>query len=207
MLPRSSYSMLHHALLYTCYYNLHTKGEETQGRAAFFYGSLLNSKTTASSWNAALSYLFVVCVYVCVFRCRHFLPAFCMCFPALLLSFASCCLPCAARENVLHMQRVQSQPQSGFRYRAPPSSFPFSGWGQSRCGYIKLIFTPTLAATSLWRCSFCHAPAARSLLPQCVCESMCVCVCVSALTCVCSCSTCSAAATWLRHHFRPVPQI
>lgn len=153
------------------------------GTYCFFYGSLLNSKTSASSWACPRPPL-LTRECVCVFRCCCFLPAFCVCFSLAAVVLCRVLFALCWQEKraavMLHMQPCQSQPQSGFLYRAMPSTFALV-WGQSRCGYIKLIFTPTLAATFLCeRCSLCHAPDACSLLPLCV-VSVCLCVCMCVL--------------------------
>lgn len=149
------------------------------GTYCFFYGSLLNSKTSASSWACPLPR-----ECVCVFRCCRFLPA------PLCVFFSRCCCPLPRAVCLVLTGKTCS---SHAAYAAMPKSaakwIPLSGdainvrsgWGQSRCGYIKLIFTPTLAATFLCsRCSLCHAPDARSLLPLCV-VSVCLCVCMCVL--------------------------
>lgn len=160
------------------------------GTYCFFYGSLLNSKTSASS-RACPPSLVSVCV------CLQVLPLF-TCI--LCVFFSHCCCPLPRAVCLVLAGKTRS---SHAAYAAMPKSaakwIPLSGdainvrsgWGQSRCGYIKLIFTPTLAATFLCsRCSLCHAPDARSLLPLCV-VYVCVCVvCVFVLTCACSSSTC-----------------
>lgn len=153
------------------------------GTYCFFYGSLLNSKTSASSWACPRPTL-LTRECVCVFRCCRFLPAFCVCFSLVAVVLCRVLFALCWQEKraavMLHMQPCQSQPQSGFLYRAMPSTFALVG-ANLDADILNLFLRQLSRRLFFARDAHFAMPPMPAYYCHCV-SCLCVCVCV----CVCS---------------------